>query len=110
MVTAPINHICLDERGVAYVTGTRIKVRHIAVERNVWKQSPEQIQESYPHLSLAQVHAALAFYFDHQETIDEEIVAAGEYAEQLRVAHPNRLNRQELEERLRERDIDPAAP
>ena len=33
MITAPINHICLDERGVAYIAGTRIKARHVAIER-----------------------------------------------------------------------------
>ena len=35
MVAAPINRISLDERGVAYISGTRIKVWHLAVERNV---------------------------------------------------------------------------
>jgi hypothetical protein len=32
MVAAPIDHLGLDERGVAYVTGTAIKVASIAVD------------------------------------------------------------------------------
>lgn len=27
----------------------------------------------YPHLSLAQIHAALAYYYDHQTELDAEI-------------------------------------
>jgi uncharacterized protein (DUF433 family) len=62
MITAPINHICLDERGVAYIAGTRIMVRHVAVERQAHGASVEQIQGAYPHLSLGQIYAALAHY------------------------------------------------
>ena len=73
MVAAPINHIVLDERGVAYIAGTRIKVRHIVIERNAWNKSPEQIHEEYPRLSLGQIYAAL-------------VVAAGTLRHQLRRA------------------------
>jgi uncharacterized protein (DUF433 family) len=105
MVVAPINHICVDERGVAYIAGTRIKVRHIIVERNDWHKSPEEIQKEYPSVSLAQVYAALAYYFDHSDRIDTEIAEADEFAEQMRASHPNPLTREQLEERLpREKD------
>jgi hypothetical protein len=33
----------------------------------------DEILQSLPHLTQAQVHAALAFYFDHQEEIDREL-------------------------------------
>ncbi len=35
--------------------------------------SPEEIHFQYPHLSLAQVYAALAYYYDHQNELDSEI-------------------------------------
>ncbi len=38
--------------------------------------TPEEIAE-IPHLNLAQVHAALAYYYAHKEQIDPDI-AAGE--------------------------------
>lgn len=73
MTSAPINHISQDERGVAYVAGSRIKVRHLAVEHEVWKKPAEAIQREYPSLSLGQIFAALAYYCDHKREIDAEI-------------------------------------
>ena len=35
--------------------------------------TPEETQRELPHLSLAQIFGALAFYLDHRETIDREI-------------------------------------
>jgi uncharacterized protein (DUF433 family) len=35
----------------------------------------EEIQAKLPHLSLAQIHDALSFYYDHQEEIDADIEA-----------------------------------
>jgi uncharacterized protein (DUF433 family) len=108
MVVAPINHICVDDRGIAYIAGTRIKVRHIVVERNVWHKSPEEIQKEYPSLSLAQVYAALAYYYDQKDRIDAEIAEADQYAEQMHASHPNPLTREQFEARLQqEKDASP---
>ena len=35
--------------------------------------TPEEIQRELPHLSLAQIFDALAFYLDHRETINREL-------------------------------------
>jgi uncharacterized protein (DUF433 family) len=65
----------------AYIVGTRIRVQDIYVDSEVLGKTPEQIVAALPHLTLAQVHAALAYYFDHREEIvdavrqDEEFVA-----------------------------------
>jgi hypothetical protein len=37
--------------------------------------APDEIVEAYPHLSLAQVHAALAYYWQHRDEIEQEILA-----------------------------------
>jgi uncharacterized protein (DUF433 family) len=34
---------------------------------------PEDIVRHYPYLALAEVHAAMAYYHDHQQEIDAEI-------------------------------------
>ena len=53
--------------------------------------SPDDIVVAYPQLTLADVHAALAFYFDNRDEIerqmqqDKEFVSAMK-AESLRVA------------------------
>jgi uncharacterized protein (DUF433 family) len=109
MVTAPINHIALDERGIAYISDTRIKVSHISIEKNVWGKTPEEIHQDYPHLSLAQIHAALAYYYDHQAEIEAEIAAADQYAEEMRAQQRNPLTRKILEERLQRKRLDKKA-
>src|SRR3954453_16561094 len=100
MVAAPINHISLDDRGIAYISGTRIKVRHLAVERNVWKKPPEAIQQDFPQLSLGQIYAAFAYYCDHQVQIDAEIAEEERFAVQMRSHQTAPLTRQALLERL----------
>ena len=54
------------------VAGTRIRVANIVL----WTEhgtSPDEIVASYPQLTLADVHAALAFYFDNREEMDRQI-------------------------------------
>lgn len=104
MVAAPIEHICLDERGVAYIRGTRMKIQHIAIDSVTWKMTPEEIQEAYPHLSLAQIYAALAYYHDHKEQVDAEIAESVRYAEAMRAQYPNPLTREQFEERRHEKE------
>ena len=54
------------------VRGTRIRVANV-VRWTEQGQSPEEIVTDYPQISLADVHAALAFYFDNQEAMDRLI-------------------------------------
>jgi uncharacterized protein (DUF433 family) len=58
--------------GAPRIAGTRIRVSQIVllVESG---SSPDEIITSFPHLTLADVYAALAFYHDHRELIDTEI-------------------------------------
>jgi len=55
--------------GEPIIQGTRISVRHI-VERVRAGQSVEEILAALPHLTLAQVHAALAYYYEYKSEID----------------------------------------
>ena len=110
MVAAPIHHIDLDERDIAYVTGTTIKVAWIVVDALTWGLTPAAIQENYPQLSLAQIHAALAYYYDHQTEIDAQMAASDAEYEQLRADHPNPMAREEWEARRRaQREGEPSS-
>ena len=51
------------------IAGTGLSVSRIAGWYKMG-MTPEEIALEYPHLTLAQVHAALAYYYDHQETFD----------------------------------------
>jgi uncharacterized protein (DUF433 family) len=49
-------------------------VRRIAVWHNMG-HTPEEIVSNYGHLSLAQVHAALAYYYANKAEIDADLEA-----------------------------------
>lgn len=66
-------HIRLDEQGRPWVDDTNVKVIEIVLNHLAYGWSAETIQENHPHLSLAQVYAALAWYYDHQPEMDAEI-------------------------------------
>lgn len=61
----------------------RVRVAQIAMDHLGRAWSSEEIARQYPHLSLSEIHSALAYYFDHQEQIDREI------REELRQADVN---------------------
>jgi uncharacterized protein (DUF433 family) len=58
--------------GIPIIKGTRTSVANIA-GYYLLGLSAEEIQRELPHLSLAQIFDALAFYLDHRETIDREL-------------------------------------
>lgn len=57
--------------GKACIAGSRIRVMDIVVWHEHQKQSPDEIIASFPQLTHAEIHAALAYYFDHREEIAE---------------------------------------
>lgn len=57
----------------AYIVGTRIRVQDVYADSEVHGMSPDEIAAAYSHLTLAQVYAALAYYFDHREDIQNEL-------------------------------------
>jgi uncharacterized protein (DUF433 family) len=69
--------------GKPRIAGTRIKVSLVATlsERN--RMTPDEIVEAYPHLTLAQVHAALAYYWDHRDEIEQEIREEQSFVEEF---------------------------
>ena len=50
--------------------------------------SAEEIARQYRYLSLAEVHAALTYYLDHREEIENELLAEDGEVEAWRQAHP----------------------
>ncbi len=58
--------------GSPIIDGSRITVRLIA-QLVKTGSSAEEILASYPHLSLAQIHDAISYYFDHREEIAQDI-------------------------------------
>jgi uncharacterized protein (DUF433 family) len=64
----------------AYVAGTRLRVQDIVSDHERHGLSPEEIAREYPHISLAQVHAALAYYYDHRDEVRAQMKSDEDYA------------------------------
>ena len=64
------------------IAGTRITVENIAIDSNAG-MSPQQIIDERTHLNLAQVYAALAYYYANKKQIDAEIAAENAEWERL---------------------------
>ncbi|HEX3148309.1 MAG TPA: DUF433 domain-containing protein [Gemmataceae bacterium] len=70
--------------GKPHIAGHRIKVQDVAIWHERLGQSPEEIVATYPTITLAQVHAALAYYHANRTDIDADIVSDEEFVAQLR--------------------------
>lgn len=72
-VATGYQHIVLNEAGVPVIAGTTMKVLELVLDHQAYGWSPEELHFQHPHLSLGQIHSALAYYWDHEEEIDREI-------------------------------------
>ena len=79
--------------GKPRIAGHRIKVQHVAVWHERMGMSPDEIVATYSTLSLAEVHAALAYYYDHREQVEADIKEAEEFVEKLRAGAPSLLEK-----------------
>jgi uncharacterized protein (DUF433 family) len=77
----------------AFVAGHRVRVQDIAL----WNEeglSAEEIVARVPTITLADVHAALAFYYDHREVIDRQIQEDDSFASTMEAADQSPTRRQ----------------
>ena len=91
----------LDEHGIPWITGANTKVVEVVLDKIAHNSSAEEMHEQHPHLSLAQIHAALSYYYEHQAEVDADIERRDRFVEELRAQQKNPFTRQELEARLR---------
>ena len=77
-------HIVLDARGVPLIAETTMKVSELVVAQRAYGWSPVELHFQYPHLTLGQIHSALAYYWDHQEALDTEIARGLELVDATR--------------------------
>ena len=64
--------------GSAIIGGTRFPVRSVVMYVLQHGLTPEELVRQFPHLALAQVHDALAYYYDNREEIDNDIAQNAE--------------------------------
>lgn len=66
-------HVRCADDGTAMIEGTQTKVVEIVLDRLVHHWDADEIQRQHPDLSLAQIHAALGYYHDHEEELNRVI-------------------------------------
>ncbi len=81
----PVAHIFRDAAGVAWIDRTRVKVVELALDHVAYGWGAEEIHRQHPHLSLAQIHAALGYYDDHQVSFDVQMAESLAEADRLAV-------------------------
>ena len=81
--------------GKPHLSGTRLTVADVVLMHLRLGQSLEEIAGKY-NLSLATVYAAMAYYYDHREEIDDSIEDDSAFAEAFQ-----RGNSSPLKEKLK---------
>ena len=96
MTTVTYPHIEISAEGVAYVAGTQTKVIEIALDRIAHHWDADEIRRQHPHLSLGQIYAALAYYSDHKEELDERVEGQLRFVQDSRSSESESLLRAKL--------------
>ncbi len=92
MATTPTRyeHVILDNARIPHIAGTTMKVVELVTAQQANGWSPEELAFQFPHLTLGQIHSALAYYWDHCEELDRDIArrlaSADEIQQRLPVA------------------------
>jgi uncharacterized protein (DUF433 family) len=75
--------LSMDDTGTIRVGGTRLTLDTVlgAFERG---DTPEEIIEGFPDLSLADVYAIIAYYFRYRQEVDEYLSAREAEAAEIR--------------------------
>ena len=86
--------------GRACIAGHRVRVLDVVEWHEHQGMTPDQIVSEVPSLTLADVHAALAYYFDHMEEIREEMRAERALVEEARRNNPSLVKAKLRQEKM----------
>lgn len=94
--------------GKPRIDGHRVTVADVAVWHERQGLSPDEIVDRHPGLTLSDVHAALAYYFENRDRTDAEILEGERLAERLRADRPSILEK--ARRRAADAQDDPLPP
>ena len=97
--TVPLNQ---DVDGSVRVTGSRVTLDTIvaAFKRG---NTAEQIQDSFPSLSLSQIYGAIAWYIDHQDEAEQYLKERQAEADRIRQEIESQPDYARFRETIRQR-------
>lgn len=82
--TTAYRQIILDDNNVPLIANSTMKVVELVMAQRAHGWSPEELHFQHPYLSMSQIHAALAYYWDHKGEIDAKIDESLRFADQAR--------------------------
>ncbi|HEY6345726.1 MAG TPA: DUF433 domain-containing protein [Bryobacteraceae bacterium] len=85
------------------MAGTKGKVAEVILDKIAHGWSPEEIHFQHPHLSLAQIHGALAYYYENQSQLDAQLEEGLREADRLAVEASDPAFRRRLADLKRRR-------
>jgi uncharacterized protein (DUF433 family) len=91
--TGPKTHIEASPdscSGKPRVAGTRVRVQDIVACHESQGMSPDEIVSGYPHLTLADVHAALTYYHDHRDEVRRQMKEDEDFVAEFRRNRPGK--------------------
>lgn len=77
--------------GKACIAGHRIRVMDIVVLHEMRGYSAHEIVDMYPGITLADVHAALTYYFDHRQEIEEDFRQEDKWEQWVKANIPSKI-------------------
>jgi uncharacterized protein (DUF433 family) len=94
-------HILLTDAQVPVIAGTTMKVVELVLAQAAYGWSAEELSTQFPSLTLGQIYSALAYYWDHRETMDADIEGRIRKVDQIR----NSLPKSSLAKRLEDKGL-----
>lgn len=73
------------------IAGHRIRVQDVAIWHEKLGMSADEIVDQHPTITLADIHAALAYYWDHRDEIERDITRERAFVEKFRSTNPGPL-------------------
>lgn len=73
MSVATYPHIEIRPDGMAMIADTGMKVVMLIIEQMAYHWDAQELQRQHPHLTLGQIHSALAYYHDHEQQMNAVI-------------------------------------
>src|SRR5258708_1378516 len=92
------------------IDGHRITVEDVAIWHERMAMSPDEIVSAHPSITLSDVHAALAYYYENRKQIDAAIQEGKRFVEEMRAKSPPSLLKQKLEQRNAHAPDDSVSP
>jgi len=79
------------KKGTPVIAGTRTKVMDIVIRYEFAGMTPDEIIEQFSHLTLAQIHDALSYYYEHKSELDEVYKKEQMFIDEMKNHYPSKL-------------------